>query len=366
MFTSNTLAQADSTKAFIDKHWQRPVVAAPLSSEHDLYPQACGQCHQTQYNDWRKSHHAKAMGPGIMGQLQGYSKEALKSQKCLTCHAPLVKQSQALIESTSTLHQQGIICAACHVRNEQWFGPGNASVKGKANHPKSQSVNAFKDSAFCASCHQFTNEGTKLEGKWLQNTYTEWLNSSFGKQNVTCQNCHMPNQRHLWRGIHSKSMVLSGLTLVAESLPSQNGFVRGHIKVTNSGVGHYFPTYVTPRVVIQGYMLDASGKMIEDTLLEYEIMRAVSEDLTVEYFDTRLAPNESYDFDYQIKKAVHAKTLVLRIVVEPDYFYHQIYPLLIEQAPGKKGVEALTQAHQNTADSTYVLFEKAYTQVTSK
>src|SRR5207249_4863664 len=76
---------------------------------------------------------------------------------------------------------------------------------------------AFLRSEFCQSCHQFTPEGFALNGKLLENTYAEWKASRFAREGVQCQDCHMPDRRHLWRGIHDPEMVRSGLTIDASA-----------------------------------------------------------------------------------------------------------------------------------------------------
>ncbi|NQZ09930.1 MAG: hypothetical protein HRT35_22490, partial [Algicola sp.] len=321
--------------------------------------------------------HAKAMGPGVMGQLKAYSPDPLnphnqnKQQQCLSCHAPLKSQNKSLIaaisgQKSTNLHQQGIICAACHVRNDHWFGPGplpgvsKVASTVKKGHQTSTSHEAFKSAAFCATCHQFGDDDRKLEGKLLQNTYVEWQNSVFAKQNISCQNCHMPGRRHQWQGIHSKAMVLKGLTLSAQLLSQISGQIKAKLGVINSGVGHYFPTYVTPRVVLQGYQQDKTGQMLEDTLVEEEIMRAVSMDLNDEYFDSRLPPGGQLVLDYQEPLDSQAATMVLRIVVEPDFFYEQFNTAMLETDGKLLGRELLKQAKDNAAKSAYVLFEKSF------
>ena len=74
---------------------------------------------------------------------------------------------------------------------------------------------ACLSSEFCQSCHQFAPDGLALNGKLLENTYAEWKASRFAREGVQCQDCHMPDRRHLWRGIHDPAMVRSGLTIVA-------------------------------------------------------------------------------------------------------------------------------------------------------
>ena len=45
---------------------------------------------------------------------------------------------------------------------------------------------------------------SRLNGKPLENTYEEWRKSPAARRGLQCQNCHMPDRRHLWRGIHDR------------------------------------------------------------------------------------------------------------------------------------------------------------------
>jgi hypothetical protein len=77
----------------------------------------------------------------------------------------------------------------------------------------------------------------------------------FGRiSGLVCQNCHMPDRRHHWRGIHDPDMVRSGLS-VRHSVDAQGG----RFEITNTGVGHAFPTYVTPKVIMHAVALDSAG-----------------------------------------------------------------------------------------------------------
>jgi hypothetical protein len=52
--------------------------------------------------------------------------------------------------------------------------------------------------------HQFPGEGFALNGKPLENTYEEWRASPAARRGLEWQDCHMPDRRHLWRGIHER------------------------------------------------------------------------------------------------------------------------------------------------------------------
>ena len=160
----------------------------------------------------------------------------------------------------------------------------------------------FSDSRFCAACHQFEADGPSLNGKPLENTFEEWRVSRYAKEGRTCQSCHMPDRRHLWRGIHDPEMVKSGLTIETSAAPA-NDRVRAELLIANTGVGHAFPTYVTPRVHVEIGQEDGRGRVIAATVERHLIARDVSLDLTEERADTRLMPDEKRRYAYDKPRA---------------------------------------------------------------
>ncbi|MCH7888671.1 MAG: hypothetical protein IIA00_05280 [Proteobacteria bacterium] len=65
--------------------------------------------------------------------------------------------------------------------------------------------------------------------------------------------------------------------------------------MTNSGVGHAFPTYVTPRVEMRAVALDADGREAPATAVRHVIQRSVVHHggRWVEEFDARMLPGET-------------------------------------------------------------------------
>ena len=177
-------------EAFLARHWQRPLAAngpAPghfSPAESSLDPAACGSCHLRQFEDWRTSLHSRAMGPGLMGQLQAMGAGAREEhQACLHCHAPLAEQADHLVRTLTakaTLPPgteavsaaQGLTCAGCHVRGQVRLGPpradGSVPEPGRVlPHAGWQVEKAFADARFCAACHQFEPDWPSLNGKPL-------------------------------------------------------------------------------------------------------------------------------------------------------------------------------------------------------
>ncbi len=262
------------------------------------------------------------------------------------------------------LYNQGLICAGCHLRNYRVYGPpGNEALPPlepnvRLPHDGGQTQDAFESSRFCAACHQFEPDEYALNGKLLENTFEEWKASPQAKEGKSCQSCHMPGRLHLWCGIHDKVTVQSGVGITLNEVVTGNNRISGVLTLTNTGVGHRFPTYVTPRVVLEAFQQDAGGQLIAGTRQEQVVARQVSLDLSRELFDTRLAPGQSARLDYQAPPHPRARSLLFRIQVEHDTFYRDFYRATLENGFSNKGTETLRLALQNAEASVYVLFRR--------
>jgi hypothetical protein len=388
--TKMTPISATQVEQFLSRHWDKPLAPqgdAPASFspiEKSLSPDSCGACHQQQLKDWQGSSHAHAMGPGLIGQLvEMAATDRNQHQACLSCHAPLSEQADSLVvelargtydfkslpppDNSNKLHEQGMICAACHLRGYEMFGPprkdGTTADSNDTTLPHGawESTDAFEDSRFCSTCHQFGANGYALNGKLLENTYEEWKASDYPEKGVSCQSCHMPDRRHLWRGIHDVEMTRSGVTIETSMTPAENDQIIGSIKITNSNTGHYFPTYITPKILLQGIQLDQNGAEIAGSSQQFEIGRNLPLNLASENYDTRLAPGQMLEIDYEAPRAKQAQTLLLRVIVEPDEFYTRFYGSLLANNSARKQTEMIKQALANTKNSIYTLYETRYT-----
>lgn len=362
---------------FLGRYWTRPLAsqgkppASASAHQISLSPQSCAGCHAAQYEDWSTSLHSRAMGPGIMGQLAAMPAHARdEHQDCIRCHAPLKEQADSLSaaiagnQAISPLHEQGVVCAACHLRGYEWYGPprrDGSSPSGDLKqlpHDGWKASPAFSDSRFCAACHQFEKDEYALNGKLLENTYEEWKASRFAREGRSCQSCHMPERRHLWRGIHDPEMVRSGVHIDA-GLPEVSGQnVAAALTIRNTGVGHYFPTYVTPHVVAQGYQEDANGAMIAGTLLEHVIARQVPLDLSREIADTRIPPDGEARLDYRARLDRRAAALVFRVRVEPDAFYSGFYESILSDGSARKDAAQIRAALEQSRKSGFEVYSK--------
>jgi Zn-finger protein len=147
--------------------------------------------------------------------------------KCTSCHAPNGHYTAHyrghgpysiadLIADSIGL--EGVNCASCHMISQQDFGlthsgdirfDTNRVLYGPYYQPFSAPMIDFvgfeplhgphiPEAGTCAPCHTLITHPYDLEGNATgtafieQATYHEWLNSNYGLQNVTCQDCHFP------------------------------------------------------------------------------------------------------------------------------------------------------------------------------
>jgi cytochrome c554/c'-like protein len=368
---------------FIARHWrgaippQGPAPARFSPIERSLQPEACGACHPVQFSDWQASLHSKSMGPGIAGQLlEMAQREPAAARSCARCHAPVAEQRPELNEAGQLvpnrnfdpgLQARGIICASCHVRGHEHFGPprrdgsmANRAPREQLPHGGVTRTAAFLHAEFCASCHQFGTGGLALNGKPLENTYAEWRQSPAARRGLHCQNCHMPDRRHLWRGIHDAEMVRSGLAITLRADKARyrmDDRVQATLVIATPGVGHAFPTYVTPQVRVRAELVDASGQSVAGTVEERVIARQVPLDLSREFADTRIPPGGRFTLAYARPLGAPGLRLRVTVTVLPDEFYTRFFETLLSAGAGA-GEEQIREALEATRRSPYTLYVK--------
>jgi hypothetical protein len=276
----------------------------------------CGLCHLPQYNAWRESLHARALSPGVLGQLDAFDGPTLSD--CLSCHSPREEmldrwQDQGL---DGAADMAGVDCIACHVRGHVRHGP---RAIAETPHGAVVPLPLYRQAAFCAPCHQFDEGRLTVNGKPLENTYVEWSESRYAREGVTCQACHMPNKQHAFRGIHDRNMTRQGL---AVAVTRHAAGIR--VKAGNTGAGHALPTYVTPRILID-IAGDTGARALRHVIARQ--MRWSMEHGWEEISDTRLFPDQWITLELDLTAECGGQVSVR---VEPGYDYHErVYPFLL-------------------------------------
>jgi hypothetical protein len=135
--------------------------------------------------------------------------------------------------------------------------------------------------------------------------------------------------------------------------------VTATLKVTSSRVGHAFPTYVTPRVILRGELLDAAGEVIGGSRVDRVVAREVALDLSREERDTRLRPGRSAELRYRRRIDGEGIRLRFMVIVEPDAFYTKFFETLLEQGAGA-GTSQIKKALEETRRSPFTVFEQTF------
>lgn len=147
--------------------------------------------------------------------------------KCTTCHAPMGHYTEILRGAAhygmddllaDTIGLDGVSCGACHMISQENLGEQfsglitfdtNRVLYGPYQIPFAPPMQQFvgydpiysphiNDAGICAGCHSLINTTLDLDGQPTgqtfveQATYHEWLNSSYEVDDVSCQDCHMP------------------------------------------------------------------------------------------------------------------------------------------------------------------------------
>jgi hypothetical protein len=343
-------------------YWNIPI---PFQDPLPPTPEACGTCHADKYTDWSRSRHAKAFSAGLIGQIAEYTES--DAARCLACHVPMANQQEPLFQigldrlmedqPPDLLAKHGVFCATCHLRDGILHAPSLSYTQPghKRIHNRVHLNPLLQNSQFCATCHQFSTSNS-INGKPLQDTYREWLESPYAERGKTCQNCHMPERAHLFRGIHDPDMVRQGLTINTCSTEEI-----GVVVIRSTGIGHRFPTYIVPRIRVIGTLLDSAGRPIPRGKFEKTIFREmeIENGHWIELNDTRLEPGGilALHVPWQLN-GVCGSRIQFQIIVEPEWFYYTtVYPRILEELEDGPAKDLLKTAKSAAIDNNYILFE---------
>jgi hypothetical protein len=209
-----------------------------------------------------------------------------EARECIACHEPVIYATYGprIVSIEEVDHRMnGVTCDICHtmtgyrgakpqngnyiaVPSETKLGP----FQGQSDWHHAYSELQTK-SEICAVCHEAVNR----HGLRIKATFTEWLESSFAKEGVQCQDCHMnvdgfltagkprfasgkaaamslgsaPQRERLYThqfpGAHSKTQVEGAIDLTIEATrlnESKNHDLAINVTVDNSRTGHSMPS----------------------------------------------------------------------------------------------------------------------------
>lgn len=308
-----------------------------------LKAESCGTCHTDIYNEWKTSIHSQAYKDPFF---HAYWTKDKHTWVCLNCHAPLENQQPTLIKDIprdrveravqapnphydQEYQQEGVTCAACHVRDGVILGPFE---NAKAPHPTKYDP-MFRTTQLCYRCHSVVGGPAQFYNGGPCGTYPEFEDGYWKKERgFICQSCHMPEierpvaiggparqgRQHLWRGGHDPAMVKRAIDVqvVAEPAePTPGDTVRVTLTLVNAGAGHKLPTGDPDRhFTVEFAVEDQNGNVLEqqsDTMGRWIMWQPA----IIELYDNRLMPlaSRDYTFEYEVPKDSAGLTLLAKV-----------------------------------------------------
>ena len=337
----------------------------------DLSAKTCAGCHVETHAEWTTSVHAVAW---IDRQFQEEIKKSGNRWLCLNCHTPLQAQQEQLAVGLEdgdverpvlvrnpafdpSLRDEGITCAACHVRDGVVVGPGRTATEGAAGvqppHPVRADPETFTTGRLCERCHQARATYPGKDFVCVFDTGEEWRAGPYAAEGIDCVDCHMPPTersvapgarprevgRHWWRGagipkIPGRYPPLEanppGLALAAR-LEGDEVVV----EVSNARAGHRLPTGDPERKVRVELVFIGPDGEVGRTGWVYGQTWTWSP--PTRHADDRLAPRETRT--YRVELPAGASRLVLTGVnermSEANRAYHQLDGYPIQQEVGR-------------------------------
>jgi hypothetical protein len=304
--------------------------AVAITASDYTDPAICGGCHDEIYEQWKGSMHSNSHADPLYQKLYLMASEETKGLTdtyCAKCHTPIGVLAGEIPPADgsklSDISKLGVQCDFCHTINGS-TGTGNAAYLSSPGNTKlgpfNDSTSPFHETAysklhteseFCGMCHDVYHP---VNGKPIEQTYTEWKNSPYNTGNpattIHCQDCHMrqkpglastglterpniagraargaPLREHIFTHYFiGGNAILPGLLgseehnlLAIERLQkaatleitAPEGVKAGEmatlkVKVTNSGAGHKLPTGLSEarQVWLEIMVKDGSGKTL--------------------------------------------------------------------------------------------------------
>ncbi len=200
----DTTKQPEKVAAAVEAKPAKPQLFEPGAFED---PKVCSTCHRDIYEDWSKSMHAYAWEdkwyqPDYI--LAHQETDGATDMLCGACHSPIAARTGLLPPADGSkfdeTSRRGISCDFCHTVSgvEQMYNmghvsePGNVKLgprgDGKSLYHEVKYAEIHTKADFCGSCHMVIHPVT---GVHIIDTWDDWKNNEYGKQDITCQDCHM-------------------------------------------------------------------------------------------------------------------------------------------------------------------------------
>ncbi len=298
----------------------------------------CGVCHSEIYQEWQTSLHAEAFTDPFF---TAYMKKDKGDPTCLVCHTPLLNQSPFILSSASgnyndlhsitnpnfdpELQQEGVTCAACHIKDGVIYGPYKKRQLN-APHPVAYD-DKFLQKSLCRQCHEVPSKDFSLMNEGVCSTGMESNSGLWAARGFICQDCHMPpvnrplmagypareGRKHLWPGGYSIQQLQKVFSFKASKEKDQLT-----IRITNSGAGHKAPTGDPDRFITMDFFWTDNNN--QQTLLDsIEFKRQIVwQPVMFVLSDNRLAPGENTELTMTIpsKQGTLSVTVTYNVMTE--------------------------------------------------
>ncbi|MFC2133626.1 NapC/NirT family cytochrome c [Bacteroidota bacterium] len=263
---------------------QKPGTINSFSYDDFKTPAYCGtSCHTDFYMQWQQAmmsqaytHHWDEIEYFELAVPHAEKDEKVAEVKegCNGCHSPIAYMAGDVPPprpEKNSRANEAVSCDVCHSitgftgdipHNFNYIvNPGKtkySSRKGDVDSPAHEIVvtEFHKSGDFCGICH---NEKSPFD-VWVKSTHLEWKEGPYSKENVQCQDCHMPKAKfktaamgaeyddtrlHLFHGAHDPGKVKGTVELrihpdITEAEPGET--VKFTIALFNQKTGHKFPT----------------------------------------------------------------------------------------------------------------------------
>lgn len=326
----------------------------------------CAECHEETYNSWSRTIHALAAIDPVFAEAM--ERTDLRSDPdgrklCLGCHSPTTALSGDY-DLALPVSREGVTCSFCHSvtavdHTAQWNRftnePSRLHIipeRIEDHHFENHGVTMSPE--LCAGCHEWVNSlGLKVLG-----TYSEWKESFYAGEGVTCQQCHLPDtlgkkvgekgakslrttNLHFQMGGHSQNQLVSAARMEAAPKVEEKQIVV-EVALTNFKAGHKLPTGIpTRRMKLLVELYDREGQLLETQTREYgrviadaegEILDDVTEQFlhgARELSDTRIAPKETREEQFLFERPTGVDFFLLEISLEYEILTPYLTPPLL-------------------------------------
>jgi hypothetical protein len=253
------------------------VAAATFLAASAVTPADCGRCHDTHYQEWRQSAHARATRSPLYRTLEGLHRAdraragQRDDRRCAACHGDTA---------------DGVDCLTCHATAAILeAAPGRAGMKagepgtyyGPIDRPadarvhRSRASALHRDERICAPCHDHDADGTPC--CTVLRDWRAWEMADF----QTCQSCHMravagrraardgPSRtvhRHRFPGSDDIDQLRSGWHMEVKEATAGRA-VNAAVAVTNRAA-HALPNGepYAARVILRAEAVDGRGRVL--------------------------------------------------------------------------------------------------------